>query len=68
MKIIFLIMIKKRRNLNDDNSSFYNTKKLKIDKLDEYIYEKELGDDDIGVVKVVPSLVIGKISQEFGEV
>ena len=58
---------KKRRNFNYVNSSFYNKKKLKIDKLDEYIYEKKLGDDDIEVVKVVPSLVIGKISQEFGE-
>ena len=53
----------RRRNLNDDNPSFYHTKKLKINKLDESIYERKLGDDDIEVVKVVPSLVIGKIIQ-----
>ena len=51
---------KRRINLNDEILIFIILKKLKIDKLDESICENKLGDDDIEVVKFVPSLVIGK--------
>ena len=40
-------------------------KKLKIDNVDEYICGKVIGDDEIEVVKVVLSLVIGEIIQGF---
>ena len=38
---------------------FFIQKKLKIDNVDEYICGKVIGDDEIEVVKVVLSLVIG---------
>ena len=62
MKIIFLIAIKiRKRNLNTDNDSFFTRKKkLKVDNENEFINEKVIGDDEIVIVKVVPSLVIGK--------
>lgn len=62
MKIIFLVVIKKRRrNLNDDNLAFHLPKKqLRIDKVDDSVCENKFCDDDMEVVKIVPSLVIGK--------
>ena len=62
MKIIFLIATKKRRrNLNADNESFHRTKqKLKVDNENKSIIEKVIGEDEIKIVKIVPSLIIGK--------
>ena len=37
----------------------YDKKKLKIDNENEIDSEKVIGDDEIVIVKVVPSLVIG---------
>ena len=39
---------------------FTTTTKLKIDNENESISETVIGDDEIEVVKVVPSLIIGK--------
>ena len=61
MKIIFSIVTKKRRNLNADNVSFSSQQeKLKIDNENEIVSEKVIGDDEIVIVNVVSSLVIGK--------
>jgi len=58
---------KRRRNLNADNESFFhNKKKLKVDNENKSIIEKVIGEDEIKIVKIVPSLIIGEIMQEFG--
>ena len=60
MKTMFLIVTKKEEEiLMTIIRLFIMPKKLKIDKFDECICEKKLDDDDIDVVKVIPSLVIG---------
>ena len=39
---------------------FLQEKKLKVDNENELVNEKVIGDDEIVIVKVVPSLVFGK--------
>ena len=59
MKVTFSTVTKRRRrNLNAGNVFFHNKEKLIVDKENEIISEKVIEDDEIIIVKVVPSLVI----------